>query len=145
MPLPDRKYKAAITAGFKTETRDNLKKPVLDRNARNTTNGKIPKVEKAIKIYQSLQYDEDMETYLAFREQIRQYKEFLNKKNKTIQEYDKSMKIMKMMAAAIEMAKELRISLGIDEKEAKEMLKDRKVSTIDLVNMGKLKVNLKDE
>lgn len=140
LPIGDRKFKSALRAGFLTEV-TSAGKVILDRTARDVLNGRVAKINVAIRAFKEAQYDEARETHLAYKEQIRQYKEFLNKKNKSTNELDKSFKVMKMLNDAVKMANELEATLGLIEPEEEMVDEVRKLSVIDKVNTGRLSID----
>jgi len=136
LPIEDRKRKAVVMAGFKMETRSDLTRPIPDRNARKIIADGIPKVRKAIEMFKDSQYDEDLETYLAVKEQIRQYKDFLNKQDKDARELKDSAVILKLLKDSIDLVNDIKFSLGIEEEEEEEDIGTESLSLMDRVSMG---------
>ena len=89
LKLEDRKYHAAMAAGYKLEK--DGKRP--DMNARNLMADKVGNVIAAIKKYNEIQYDEDFETLLSVKGLITDIRKFNEKKDKNIQELEKAVNL----------------------------------------------------
>lgn len=130
LPLEHRKQKAIIDAGFNMEK--DHKRP--DRRARDVLGGKKRNVNAAIAEFKVIQYDDDRALVNSVKEQIQQYQEFFNRKDKSAVELEKAIKFIDALPSIKERQKELEIVLKLrDEDEAKTQ---RELSTIDEINDG---------
>lgn len=66
--------------------------------------------------YIEIQYDEDMESLIAMKSQMSEWREVLKKKNKTEKEADRAVKIFKDMPSHAKKIKELEEIVGYREK-----------------------------
>lgn len=131
LPMEQRKKKAALQAGFKWSPTEN--RP--DRNTRDIINGNVTSVEHASHKYMELQFDEDYENLKAYDEQLSEIREFFKKKEKSVDEMNKALAMMKAFKGLIIDRKELIKALGIrEEEEEVDDVNERELSTIDVIN-----------
>jgi len=133
MEFQRRKKECAINAGFKMETPTKL-----DKNGRNTINGNIPKVEKAIRKFMELQFDSDKADLAAYDAQLAQFREYFHKNDKSTAELQKAAMMMVKYKELVKARKELQEVLGLRQDEANDTednLED--LSTLDKANMEK--------
>lgn len=132
LPAVDRKRHAAIQAGYKTE-KDSTR---LDMNARNVVNGNVAAVARATQYFLSTQYDEDRETLAAIKNLIADIKTLCNKKDKSVQEMEKVVKLAKDLPGLEKTKKELQEIFNMREThETEETIKeDVQLSTLDELN-----------
>jgi hypothetical protein len=73
-------------------------------------------LKKGIAKYIEIQYDEDMESLIAMKAQMAEWREVLKKNNKTEKEADRAVKIFKDMPSHAKKIKELEEIVGYREK-----------------------------
>ena len=137
LPLDQRKERAALTAGYHTATDKNR----ISAEGRNLISNGLPNVVRAIKYFNSIQFDIDKEMLNAYDSQVMEFIETLRKTGKNPQEQEQALKIMnqlpKIKAERKKLIEEVRMK---DTKEDDEIIKTEDqsvgpVSTIDEVNM----------
>lgn len=128
IPLEQRKDVAAKMAGFLIERETGR----LDKNARNVITGKIEKVNLAMKEFMEIQYDEEQDMLLAYKEQISQAIELMKKKNKNEKEWSLSDKVVKSLPVLLLAKKELEKSLGLREEKSDSVSENQPLSTLDM-------------
>lgn len=101
MKKDDRKYKAALMAGYKLE-KDGSRP---DMNMRNLLAGKVATIEAALREMKSLQHDSEQEIMEAFDTQIDEIIAFFKKPNKTIIELEKATKMMSILPTILQQRK----------------------------------------
>lgn len=85
---------------------------------------------KAARMIKSLIYDDEIELYISYCNQLASWAALLNKKDKSDKEQDQAIKIAKDMLSLIDVKKEMELKLG---KRIDDGVKDRiKQSTIEL-------------
>lgn len=133
LPIKERKEQAVIRAGYKREKSTYR----LDKNARNIINGNVPRVEKAIRAFKEIQFDEDKDLYDAYCEELNEIKEFLRKKDKKLSERNMSLKYMDKYDVYMEKKKRLQEILEIREVESddSDSIEMSSISTLDKVNI----------
>ena len=109
LPIKDRLRQAALMAGYKME-KDGSR---LDANARALVEGKVKSVEQAIVKYNSMQFDEDRETYESVCTLLRQLRELNNKPDKNVNELEKAVKMSKEIDKLTETKRKLEELLNI--------------------------------
>lgn len=134
LPIEQRKLKALLEAGFKME-RDGTRP---DKNARDVSNGKIDKINEAIKEFLSQQRDEDQELGNAVDSQISEIRNFLKRPKETegewriaislIEKLPKILKDRNQIFEILELRDNLEASLLVQEKE------EQPVSTLEQYN-----------
>lgn len=144
--LEDKKYHAAIEAGFKLE-KDGKR---LDMNARNLIAGKVPSVEAAIQYYrETLQKDEDYESLLSVGTLIAQIRELNSKPDKTLLELEKAVTLtVGKLDKLIETKKRIEEIIGMREDavaetsagdpEDPDMVDESTLPTLSKLNQGLL-------
>ncbi|MBU6390914.1 MAG: hypothetical protein KGJ87_08840 [Planctomycetota bacterium] len=142
--LEDKKYLAAMAAGYKLEK--DGKRP--DINTRNLMAGKVGNVIAAIKKYNEIQYDEDFETLLSVKTLISDIRKFNDKKDKTILELEKAVvlttgKLDKLVSTkkALEDILDLRDEPpttpdGVSPIEGDDIVDEGSLSILEKVNQG---------
>ena len=95
--------------------------------------GKIERVNNAVKELMDIQYDEDQEMLLAYREQITQALEILKKKDKTEKEWAICDKLNKTLPGLVSIKKELEKTLGFRDEKSGTLMEEGTTSTIDLL------------
>lgn len=128
IPMEQRKDVAAKMSGFLVERETGR----LDRNARNVITGKLEKVNLAIKEFLEIQYDDDQEMLLAYKEQIAQALELMKKKNKSEREWGMCDKIVKSLPLLLSAKKELEKTLGLREEKSDAVSENEPLSTLDM-------------
>jgi hypothetical protein len=118
-PMEDRKLRAA--KALKMTTKDGTY----------TTEGKklaelhTKKYQTAVEAYQEMQFDADKESLQAYDEQMKQYRDFLSKKDKDSDELSLAPKIQTALIAASKQRRELLDALGVrvedDDKEESDL------------------------
>tara|TARA_R100000995_G_scaffold16783_1_gene6641 strand:- start:4158 stop:4700 length:543 start_codon:yes stop_codon:yes gene_type:complete len=73
-------------------------------------------LKKGISKYVEIQYDEDMESLIAMKAQMDEWREQLKKKNKTDREEDRAIKVFDKMPSHAKRIKELEEIVGYREK-----------------------------
>jgi hypothetical protein len=135
MDLGPRKIKACELAGYKLEKGG--KRP--DKTARMMIAGNSIKVNKAIAMFKSIQFDFDKEILLGYDTQITEWKKLLMNPDKSPKEQDLAFKVMKELPSIIgkraEILKELDMRGDIEEEVDEENPEDN-LSLIDQINMG---------
>ena len=141
LPLKERCEKAALRAGFKPEIRDEGAKQriLVGKLGRDVIAQKPKRIKEAVKAYNELQYDEPMENCRAIQVQIDEYKRFLLRKNKDLDEIKVASRIMKDMKEAVELLEEMKLIYGIVDENEKDEEEGRSLSLIDRYNSGKIK------
>jgi hypothetical protein len=129
MPLPARKERCVIQAGYKYES-DGKR---LDKNARDIVNGNNPTVLLLTKVFHELQGDPDKENLAALDAQLLEWRELMHKKNKTDKEQTLVFKLINDWPKFMQRRKEILEILGERTKEEAEDI-SRPMSTIDEVN-----------
>lgn len=132
LPLSERKEYALDMAGFKREQGG---RP--DKNARNTINGGVPKVNSAIQRYNSLQYDQEKELLNALTIQINQVIDLMKKERKDDSEWDLIKKLRPDLPKMIAEKKELEVIIGYREPEKKDELDNEPLSELDLFHLDR--------
>lgn len=133
LPIAERKEYAADMSGFKREAGGRL-----DKNARNTIGGGLPKVEKAITRYNSLQYDQEKELLNALSVQINQVIELMKKEDKKEGDWELVKKLNPELPKMISQKKELEVIIGYREPEKKDELEDEPLSALDLFHLDRM-------
>lgn len=133
LPLNERKEYAADMSGFKREAGGRL-----DKNARNTIGGGLPKVQKAIVKYNSLQYDQEKELLNALSVQINQVIDLMKKEDKKDTDWDLIKKLTPELPRMISQKKELEVVIGYREPEKKDELEGEPLSALDLFHLEQL-------
>lgn len=111
----DRKYQAAVTAGYKFEKGSTK---LLDINARNVVAGKVGTIIAAINKYNAIQKDEDYETLQSVNMLISQIREFNNNPDKTILELEKCVNLVTgKLDKLIETKKKIEAILELRDEE----------------------------
>lgn len=113
LPLDQRKYQAAVEAGFRLE-KDGKR---LDMNGRNLVAGKVSNIEAAILRYKELQKDEDYEALLSVGTLIAQIRELNIKADKSVQELDKAVTMTLKLPQLVKSKKEIEEILDMREDE----------------------------
>lgn len=129
MEWQERKKHAALEAGYKLEKEGKR----LDINGRNTTEGKVPAIEKARKKYDTLQKDEDYESLLGLSKLIADIRELNNKPQKTVQELEKAVKFSLQLPALMKAKKELEDILDRREDEVTDIGTEEKPAEEEIV------------
>lgn len=129
MPMEQRKEVAAKMAGFLIEKETGR----LDKNARNVITGRVEKVNKAVEELMEIQYDEEQEMLIAYKEQISQALEILKKKNKSEKEWGICDKLNKSLPGLMKAKQELENTLGFREDRSAG-LDSEPLSTLDLLH-----------
>lgn len=129
IPMDQRKEVAAKMSGFLMEK--DTGRP--DKNARNVIAGKIEKVNKAIEELMEIQYDEEQEMLIAYKEQISQALELLKKKDKSEKEWGICDKLNKTLPNLLAVKRELETTLGFRE-EGGPSNDNEPLSTLDLLH-----------
>lgn len=114
----DRKYKAALLAGYKLE-KDGSQPDV---NMRNVINGKVNSIEAALKAMRDIQFDEDRDIDESYNMQIREIVDYMKKPNKTIFELEKATKLMEKLPKLLEDRKKIREILNFRAQDSLEAL-----------------------
>lgn len=130
IPMDQRKEVAAKMAGFRTEKDTNR----LDKNARNVINGKIERINEAVKEFMEIQYDEEQELLIGYKEQISQGIDLMKKKNKSEKEWALSDKVVKSLPTLLSAKKELEKQLGMREERDDSSAENEPLSTLDLLH-----------
>lgn len=130
IPMDQRKEVAAKMVGFRVEKDTDR----LDKNARNVINGKIPRVNEAVDEFMKIQYDEEQELLIGYKEQISQAIDLMKKKNKSEKEWGLSDKAVKMLPTLLSAKKELEKQLGMREERGDSDSDNEPLSTLDLLH-----------
>jgi hypothetical protein len=133
LPLKERKEYAADMSGYKREPGGRL-----DKNARTALGGGLPKVQKAIAKYNSLQYDQEKELLNALSVQINQVIDLMKKEDKEDSDWDLIKKLTPELPKMISQKKELEVVIGYREPDQKDELDDEPLSALDLFHLEKL-------
>lgn len=146
LPKEERKYQAALTAGYNLE-KDGKR---LDANARNLVAGKVGAVEAGIKKYIEMQPD-DRETYDGLCVLIHQITELNIKPDKTVVELEKAVAIStgkldklvetkKKLEALLDVREDYQAEVqneqGIIDPNDPELVDESSLSLLDKVNAG---------
>lgn len=119
----DRKFKAAVWAGYKLEKDSN--RP--DINMRNVLTGKVATIEAAIRAMKELNPNE-WKIAEAMQYQVDEIVEFFKKPNKTIIELEKAVKLMGMLPELLKKKKEVLEVLNFSDQDSvgnsEEVVKD---------------------
>lgn len=133
LSLPERKLKALIHAKFKMES--NGRRP--DRMAREVMNGKVERVQIAIKEFLSTQKDEERELANAINQQLEEIRAFLTRKKETEGEWRIAVSLLEKMPKLLKDRKEVMEILDLrDElsKEADSITDDEPLSELEQMN-----------
>ena len=131
----DRQQRAAVAAGFKKEKG----RSILDRNARKTINGEIPKVQAAIIEFAEMQYDLDEEILEAINVQIEQYLEQIKKLPEGKAEWDLRIKLNKALKDLVKDRHDIREILGKREEDEDDgTMSVAELSSLDKRNQDKV-------
>lgn len=103
MKPEDRKYRAAIIAGYKLE-KDGKR---LDINGRNLIEGKVATIELARRMLKEIQHDTEREIMDALDTQLNEMVNFFKKPDKNLQELDKAMNLMAKLPIILETKKKI--------------------------------------
>lgn len=113
----DRKYKAALLAGYKLEKDGSAP----DVNMRNVLNGKVASIEAGLRAMRELQFDEDRDIDEAYNMQINEIVQFFKKPGKTVFELEKTTKLMKELPDLLEKRKKIREILNFRVQDSLEV------------------------
>lgn len=132
LPFDRKSEKAADMAGFKREKGSAR----LDKNARNTINGKIPRVTEAVKEFLELQYDQDKDLLEAYDMQIGQIIDLMKQKDKTDKEWRVLISAYKELPSIRKSKSELEEILGYrSNREEEHISSNEPLSALDIINM----------
>lgn len=134
LKLEERKLKALLEAGFRMEK--DGKRP--DKYAREVMNGKIEKIQYAIREFMSLQKDEDRELADAVTIQLDEIKNFLKTPKETEGEWRIAIQMLEKMPKLLKDRKEIFDILDMREHLNVEVAvlneEDGPASTLELMN-----------
>jgi len=121
----DRKYKAALLAGYKLEKDGSAP----DVNMRNVMNGKVNSIEAALRVMREIQFDEDKDIDEAYNSQIREIVDYFKKPDKTIFELEKATKLMEKLPSLLENRKKVREILNFRLQDSIEAVENTTIGT----------------
>lgn len=130
IPFEQRKNKCIIVAGYKLES-DGKR---LDKNAREIVSGANATVAQITKVFMELQGNPEKDTLAAYDAQICEWKELMQKKNKTDKEREYVLKVMSKLPEFMNKRKELLSIIGDISSDTQLEEISRPMSTLDEVN-----------
>lgn len=148
LPIPKRRDLCLELSGFKREKRKDLKpgrQQSWDKSAYDVSRLAVPTAKGAYNRFKEIQHDEDMETLIAYDQQIEQFRDIMKKKTKDDHELKFALAVMKEMPKLLAARKEIIENLDLVEEqylpeiEVEEPQEDKEeLSTLDKLNMGNL-------
>ena len=138
MPLPVRQIKAGHLANLAFDENGEPTGVLKDAIA-----GKHEKIGNAIREYREIQFDEDKETLIAYNEQLKEFREFMRKKDKKAGEVRLALQLQKEMPTLLRMRREIANIVGLRAEDDMDMEALDDMSTIERIIFEEEK--LKDE